>query len=70
MGKKAMIPFQAGRRICLGKKMAMLEAKAILLMLVKEFKFELVKNQKIRRMPSLTIFAEPPGIMFNIKKRE
>ena len=64
-GGSAFIPFQdGGRRVCMGKEMAMLEIKATLAALVRAgIEFDVAPGQDIKRVPNITIMAKAPGVM-------
>jgi len=62
------IPFQAGRRICLGKDMAYLEVSSLLSMVLPRFQFELVENHPVEIAPSATLSATH-GIKMYVKYR-
>ena len=55
----AFIPFQdGGRRVCMGKEMALLEVKATLACMVRSrLEFEVAPNQAVKRAPNITICA-------------
>ena len=48
-------PFLSGPRMCIGNHFAMMEMQLILPMLLKNFDFELVKNQRIELEPLVTL---------------
>jgi len=62
------IPFQQGKRICLGKEMAFLEISTILTMVLSQFKFEIVKSHPVKILPSATIAAKH-GIKMYVSHR-
>lgn len=41
-----LLPFSAGPRSCIGKNFAIIEAKAILALMIKHFSFELIPGRK------------------------
>lgn len=51
----AYLPFSGGLRSCIGRNMALVEAKIVLAMLLKKFRFELVPNQNIKPLPAVTL---------------
>ena len=61
------VAFQAGPRMCLGKRMAILEMKVILVKLLKTFKFNIVPNQDIKYRSALTLPMKNP-LLFNYQK--
>lgn len=62
----AMIPFQnGGRRVCMGQEMALTEVKSVIASLcMARIRLELAPNQKVKRVPNITISAKQPGIFF------
>jgi len=71
-GKKSMrdayIPFSAGPRVCPGSGFAMLEGPLILSMLVRAFKFELVKERPAVPIAHLTLRSKD-GIWLKLTPR-
>jgi len=63
------IPFQLGPRICLGKNMAYLEMKMVIILLLQKFKLKVVENHPIETIPSVTIYAKY-GVKLTIQSRE
>ena len=59
-----MIPFQdGGRRVCMGKEMAMTEVKVTLALIARAgLEFELAPGQSVARFPNVTICARAPEI--------
>ncbi|MBX7193743.1 MAG: cytochrome P450 [Sandaracinaceae bacterium] len=51
----AYVPFGAGPRICLGASFAMLEAKAILAVLLRRFRFEVASGYRLVPEPLVTL---------------
>jgi cytochrome P450 len=51
----AYLPFGAGPRICIGAGFAMLEAKAILAVLLRRFRFEVVSGYRLEPEPLVTL---------------
>ncbi|MFC4359265.1 cytochrome P450 [Halobium salinum] len=56
----AYFPFAAGPRRCLGDRFALLEAKLILAMILREYQFELVSEVPLEVVPSLTTQPKDP----------
>ncbi|TMT80226.1 cytochrome P450 [Haloterrigena sp. H1] len=56
----AYFPFAAGPRRCLGDRFALLEAKLILAMILREYQFELVSEVPLEVVPSLTTQPKHP----------
>lgn len=63
-----LIPFQAGPRICLGKPMAYLEVKTVVIMLLQRWKFQCANDKPVILVPSVTLYAKG-GILMNVEKR-
>ncbi len=51
----AYFPFGAGPRVCIGKAFSMMEATLMLAMIAKQFRLELVPDQSIELLPSITL---------------
>ncbi|CAF3277743.1 unnamed protein product [Rotaria socialis] len=51
------LPFSTGPRSCIGQNFAMLEAKIMLAMIIKRFRFEIIPGQK--HVPEITITMRP-----------
>lgn len=51
----AYLPFSGGLRSCIGRNMALVEARIVLAILFKNFRFELVPNQNIKPIPAVTL---------------
>ncbi|XP_046381306.2 cytochrome P450 3A6-like [Haliotis rufescens] len=56
-------PFTAGPYMCIGHRFAVTEAKAILVTLLNNFKFDMVPGYKYRRVRYLTIQPHPPLVL-------
>jgi len=52
-------PFHAGPMQCLGRHMALIEAKILLIILFRKFKFTLAPNQSISAAHGITLGAVP-----------
>jgi len=68
---KTYLPFGGGRRICIGKTLALLELYTISAMVVKNFKFSLSdEKQKIWPIPFIHKFTlQPLPFKINVEKR-
>lgn len=64
----AYIPFGGGPRGCIGNHFAMLEAQLIVAAIAQRYRIELVRNQKIRAEPLITL-RPAPGIRARIGRR-
>eukprot|EP00028_Trichosphaerium_sp_Am-I-7-wt_P000059 CAMPEP_0168524260 /NCGR_PEP_ID=MMETSP0405-20121227/10536_1 /TAXON_ID=498012 /ORGANISM="Trichosphaerium sp, Strain Am-I-7 wt" /LENGTH=96 /DNA_ID=CAMNT_0008546417 /DNA_START=743 /DNA_END=1029 /DNA_ORIENTATION=+ len=51
------IPFHAGPQICLGKGLALMEAKTVLIMLFQRFKFSLDPTHEVKPTPKIINLA-------------
>ncbi|MSR65677.1 MAG: cytochrome P450 [Verrucomicrobiae bacterium] len=49
------MPFGAGPRLCIGSEFAMLEARLIVAMVVREFHLELVPGHRVEPLPGITL---------------
>ena len=67
--RDAYIPFSAGPRVCPGSGFAMLEGPLILSMLVRAYKFELVKDRPAVPIAHLTLRSKD-GIWLKLTPRE
>jgi len=64
----AFVPFHAGPQTCLGRNMAYLEAKALLLTVLPRLRFSLVPNQEI--FPKIAIVLPAAhGIRVTVQRR-
>lgn len=61
----AYFPFAAGPRECVGKTMAMLEGIVLLAAIVKNFRFEVVKDVEVKIDPLITLRPNP-GVVVRI----
>ncbi|CAF3508753.1 unnamed protein product [Adineta steineri] len=62
------LPFSAGPRSCIGQNFAMLEAKVMLAMMIKQFRFQLVPGQK--HVPEILITMRPKyGMWMKLSSR-
>ncbi|CAF1118279.1 unnamed protein product [Rotaria sordida] len=63
------LPFSIGSRSCIGQHFAMLEAKIMLAVIIKRFRFELIPGQK--HVPDMTITTRPKyGMWMKISPRQ
>ena len=65
----AYFPFGDGPRTCIGDRFAMLEIVLVLATLCQRFRLELVPGQKIRLVPSITLWPRP-GIKLVVRARK
>jgi len=63
------VPFHAGPQVCLGQNMAYREAKVLTCMLLRRFRFELVKDQVVVPRKSIVMPARD-GVRMLISPRE
>ncbi|KAJ3064491.1 hypothetical protein HDU98_012100 [Podochytrium sp. JEL0797] len=68
MDSSTFMPFGAGIHKCPGSKLAVVEAKLILVKLLKVFEFELVPNQSLSHVIGFTVSLKD-GLLINISKR-
>lgn len=66
--KHHYLPFGSGPRMCIGNHFAMMEMQLLLPLLVREFDFELLPNQKIVLNPRITL-GPKYGINMRLKSR-
>jgi len=66
--KFTFIPFGAGQRVCIAEGFAMLHGVAILSMMSRKFKMDLVPGHKIKLSSSITLRPKY-GIKMNVEKR-
>jgi len=62
---QAFTPFGAGPRYCPGRNLAMLEIRAVLSMLYKNFEVELAENQKVEEIMAFTMMASSLKVKLN-----
>lgn len=62
----AHMPFGAGPRMCIGRNFALMEMKMIILKMLDRYDFTLVKNQKIKMLPAVTLKPKNP-IQFDFR---
>jgi len=62
------IPFYGGPMVCLGKQLALLEAKVAIISLLRKYTFELNVKHKVIERRALILVAEN-GISMRVKKR-
>jgi cytochrome P450 len=66
----SFVPFLGGHRVCLGKTMAEIKAKTLLVIITKCYELEhLDENLKLKRQPYGHFQAMLPKIRFRFKKR-
>merc|ERR1712146_620314 len=61
--------FQAGKRICLGQKLALMEAKIAIATLVANFEISLVEGQTIDPVWNSTTLPMKNGLKVHLKRR-
>ncbi|NDW52514.1 cytochrome P450 [Aliiroseovarius sp. PrR006] len=66
--RDAYLPFSAGQRVCPGSGFAMIEGPLILSMLVRSYRFELVKDRPAMPVAHLTVRGKD-GIWLRLTKR-
>ncbi|ACY13861.1 cytochrome P450 [Haliangium ochraceum DSM 14365] len=67
--KFAFVPFGAGPRICIGAKLARMEASMILAALLQKYRFESPPGYKLKLQSRLFVNAVP-GVFLRLQKRE
>lgn len=69
--KFAYIPFGEGPRICIGQRFAVLQVKAAVFMLIKNFKLKLSPNHKPLKFHQTALLrTAKDGILLNFERRE
>ncbi|GAX74682.1 hypothetical protein CEUSTIGMA_g2130.t1 [Chlamydomonas eustigma] len=63
------VPFSGGPRKCVGDQFALMEAVVALTVLLKQYDFELVPNQKVAMTTGATIHTTN-GLYMNVKRRQ
>jgi len=67
--KKTLLPFGGGKRICVGRNMAMIELQLAMIKLVRAFKFSM--KEIVWPIPRTTRFtAGPSPYRLNLEKRK
>lgn len=62
--------FQAGKRICLGQKLALMEAKLVIAAVVANYEISLVKGQNIEPVWDSTTLPMQNGLKVQLKRRK
>jgi cytochrome P450 len=62
------IPFGEGPRNCIGQKLAVMESKVVLVMILQRFKLRMVKGAEMR--PILSITLRPKELKMVVKRRK
>lgn len=62
------MPFSVGRHNCVGQTLAMLEAKMILSLFLKNYKFTFQEGYKMK-IGHKTLLCPVNGVMVNLEKR-
>lgn len=56
----AYFPFGGGARRCIGEKFAMMEAKIVLSLIAQKYRLELVSDNSLKLVPSITLHPDEP----------
>ncbi|KAJ3271947.1 hypothetical protein HDV01_006081 [Terramyces sp. JEL0728] len=65
----AYMPFGDGPHMCIGQKLAIIEAKIIVLRLIQKFDFDIVPNHPLDAVSSIT-YGLKHGLLVNVKGRK
>lgn len=66
----AYLPFGAGSRDCIGRKLALSEAKIVIAMILQKFILEFNEKESGKMEPKLAITLRPKKLIMKISKRE
>ncbi|KAJ3071293.1 hypothetical protein HDU98_005570 [Podochytrium sp. JEL0797] len=65
----AFLPFSAGPHSCVGNKMALMEAKVVLIKLIQHFDFQIVEGQRLEAVDGIVVHL-PDGLKLAVSKRQ